>query len=135
MENKYPKLVVGAFIFNDSGELFLRTTPNQDNKYTCVNGKIEWGQTIFETLKNNVKAKTNLDIKEATLIGLTDGLDIPPDSVHLVFADYKVLVNNINDFKTDESREYKWLPLGEWLKMDKNIFGPYIYEIIEKLNS
>ena len=135
METKYPKLVVGAFILNDKGELFLRTTPNQDNKYICINGKIEWGQTILETLRDNVKAKTNLDIKAATLIGLTDGLNIPPDLVNMVFADYKVLVNNINDFKTDEGREYKWLLPSEWLKMNKNIFGLYIYEVIEKLNS
>lgn len=138
MENKYPKLVVGAFILNDKNELFLRTTPSQDNKYTCINGKVEWGKTIEETLRNNVKDKTNLNIKTFELIGLTDGLNIIssdyPEPMHMLFADYVVRATDVSEFKTDESREYKWLLPSEWLKMDKNIFGPYIYEIIQKLD-
>ena len=39
MEKRYPKFVVGAFILNDKGQLFLRTTPSQDNKFTCINQK------------------------------------------------------------------------------------------------
>jgi len=137
MEKKYPKFVVGAFIFNDKGEFFLRTTPSQDNKFTCINGKVEWGKTIEETLRKNVKEKTNLDIKTFELIGLTDGLNISasdnPEPINMIFADYKVTVENQSNFISNDDREYKWLLPNDWLKMDKNSFGPYILEIIEKL--
>jgi hypothetical protein len=138
MDNKYPKFVVGAFIFNNAGELFLRTTPNQANKYTCINGKVEWGKTIAETLAANVKEKTNLEIKSWELIGLTDGLNISNSSdteiVNLIFADYRVSVDDISKFKSDSDRQYQWLVPSAWLNLGEDNFGPYIYEIIKKLN-
>jgi len=135
MEKKYPKFVVGSFIINTKGELFLRTTPSQDNKYTCINEKVLWGESIEDTLTKSVQEKTGLKVESFELIGLTDGLNIPiPDGVtNLIFADYKVLVGNMTDFKTNKDREYKWLLPQEWLDMGENAFGPYIYEVIEKL--
>lgn len=137
MEKKYPKFVVGAFIFDDKGNLFLRTTPSQDNKYTCINAKVEWGNTIEQTLRKNVKEKTNFDVKDFQLIGLTDGLNIIPgkdqEPINMIFADYKVFIKNSEDYKPNEKREYNWLPPIKWLEMEKQKFGPYIYEIIEKL--
>ena len=53
-EKKYPKFIVGSFIINSDGKLFLRATPSQENKYTCINAKVEWGKTIEETLLNSV---------------------------------------------------------------------------------
>ena len=138
MEAKYPKLVAGAFIFNNKGELFLRTTPSQGNRYTCVNGRVEWGETLEETLRKNVEEKTNLRIKSFELIGLTDGLDITspdsPEPIHMVFADYKVAVEDAPRFKSNNSeRKHAWLLPAKWLEMDQQSFGPYIREIIERL--
>ena len=136
-EKKYPKFVVGSFIINSEGKLFLRTTPSQENKYTCINSKLEWGKTIEETLINSVKEKTNREIKNFELIGLTDGLNIPisnsNETTNMVFADYKVFIDNMSEFKQEEEREYQWLTPLEWLKFDDNKFGPYIKEIVQKL--
>ena len=135
-EKKYPKFIVGSFIINSDGKLFLRTTPSQENKYTCVNAKVEWGKTIEETLINSIKEKTNLEIKNFELIGLTDGLNIPiPNSepTNMIFADYKVFIDDISEFKQESEREYQWLTPSEWLKMDDNKFGPFIKQIIHKL--
>ena len=138
MENKkYPKLMVGSFIFNSKNKLFLRTTPNQGDRYTCINAKVEWGKKIEETIVDSVLQKTNLKVENFDLIGLTNGLNLKiPNSeepVHMIFADYKVYVNNIDDFKQESDREYQWLTPEEWLKLDDDKFGPYIKEIIQKL--
>ena len=137
MKIKYPRLVLGAFILNDQGELFLRTTPSQGNKFTCVNGALEWGRTLEKALAKNVRDKTNLEMDSCKLIGLTDGLniDIPGERelVNMVFADYVVTVKNNHKFKSDSDRECKWLLPSEWLKLGKEAFAPYIYEIVEKL--
>ncbi|MFZ2310138.1 MAG: NUDIX domain-containing protein [Patescibacteria group bacterium] len=137
MKIKYPRLVLGAFILNDQGELFLRTTPSQGNKFTCVNGALEWGRTIEKALAKNVRDKTNLELDSCKLISLTDGLNIEisgeRELVNMVFADYIVTVKSNHKFKSDSDRECKWLLPSEWLKMDKEAFAPYIYEIIEKL--
>ena len=136
---KYPKFVVGVFLFNNNGELFLRTTPSQGDKFTCLNNRVEWGNTIEETIRLMTKEKTNLDVDNYELIGLTDGLNIKSsgsqEQIHMVFADYKVIAKNIKNFKSnDESREYKWLTTDGWLKLNQDFFGPYIYEIIQKIN-
>lgn len=137
MKIRYPKFVVGAFIINDQGELFLRTAPSQNNKYTCVNGAVEWGRTIERTLAKNVRDKTNLEMESFKLIGLTDGLNIripgERELSHMIFADYIVYTKNNYKFKSDSDRECKWLLPSDWLKMDEDSFGPYIYEIIKKL--
>lgn len=137
MEKKYPKFVVGSFIFNKNNELFLRATHSQEGKYTCINSKVEWGKTVEETLINSVKKKTNLEVKNFELIGITNGLNIYiPNSeelTNMIFADYKVSVLDLNDFKQEENREYKWLKPEDWLKIGDNKFAPYIKEIIKKL--
>jgi ADP-ribose pyrophosphatase YjhB (NUDIX family) len=136
MEKRYPKFIAGAFIINNKGELFLRTTPSQGNRYTCINGKVEWGDTILQTLEKNIKEKTNLDVESTELIDLVDGLDIPvsdSETANMIFADYKVVVSNTENLDTDTDREYKWLTPEEWLKMDKDQFGPYVRETVEKL--
>lgn len=137
MKIKYPRLVLGAFILNDQGELFLRTTPNQGNKFTCVNGALEWGRTLEKALAKNVREKTNLEMESFKLIGLTDGLNIQVpgerELVNMVFADYIVTTKSNHKFKSDSDRECKWLLPNEWLKMEEEAFAPYIYDIIKKL--
>lgn len=139
MKIKYPKLVVGAFVFNNEGELFLRTTPSQGNKYTCINGAVEWGRTIERTLAKNVREKTNLEMDSFKLIGLTDGLNIEipgeRELVNLVFADYRVTTKSNHKFTSDSDRECKWLLPAQWLKMGEEAFAPYIYDIIKKLTA
>ncbi len=136
-EKKYPKVIVGAFIFNDKGELFLKTSPGQNNKYTCVNGKVEWGESFEDAVKRIIKNKTGLTALEVEFIGATNGLNIKqPDGAedkHMVFLDHKAIVGDFEKLKMEGKREYKWMPVEEWLKIDKSIFGQYIYEIIEKL--
>lgn len=138
MEEKiYPKFVVGSFLLDQDGKLFLRTTPSQGNKYTCINAKVEWGKTIEMTIIESVSEKTNLKVNKFELIGLTDGIDIKmPDgkeSTNMIFADYKVYVENIADFKQNDNREYQWLYPKEWLELEDDKFGPYIKEVVIKL--
>jgi molecular chaperone GrpE (heat shock protein) len=137
-EKKYPKVIVGAFIFNDKDELFLMKGTKWHGKYIVPGGKVEMNETIEDALKREVKEETNLDIEDIKLIGLTDGLGLDKaytkEDNHFVFVDNKAFAKDIKNIKlNDEASEYKWLKLDEWLKKDKAKFGPYIYHILEKL--
>lgn len=136
-EKRFPKFVVGSFLLDRDGKLFLRTTPSQGNKFTCINAKVEWGKTIKETIIESVREKTNLRVEKFELISLTDGINIEmPDGkepVNMIFADYKVFVDDLAAFKQQEDREYRWLDPKEWLKMENDKFGPYIKEVIVNL--
>jgi nucleoside triphosphatase len=55
MKKEYPEPVVGAFIFNDGGEVLLVKSPKWDVEYTIPGGHIELGETIekyLETVKD-----------------------------------------------------------------------------------
>lgn len=137
-EIKYPKVIVGAFIFNDKGELFLMKGAKWHNKYTVPGGKVEMNETMEEALKREVKEEINLDITDIKLIGLTDGLGLEKiytkEDNHFIFVDYKAFVKDAENIKlSDEASDYKWLKLEEWLKKDRSKFAPYIYHILEKL--
>jgi molecular chaperone GrpE len=137
-EKKYPKVIVGAFIFNDKDELFLMKGTKWHGKYIVPGGKVEMNETLEESLKREVKEEINLDIEDIKLIGLTDGLGLQKaytkEDNHFVFVDNKAFAKDIKNIKLNsEASEYKWLKLEEWLKKDKAKFGPYIYHILEKL--
>lgn len=137
-DKKYPRFIVGAFILDHDGKLFLRTSPNIKNRFTCINGKVEWGDTIEQTIKRNVKEKTNLEITDLNLIGLTDGLNIDVPSsepINMIFADYVVRVRDIAEFKSEQDRKFEWLYPAEWLAKGEDAFGPYIYDVIKKISS
>ncbi|MFH2062728.1 MAG: hypothetical protein ABIJ46_01080 [bacterium] len=136
-EEKKPKFLAGAFIFDPAGRLYLRSTPSQNDRFTCINGEIKWGQTIDSIIRENVKKKTNLDVEKLELIGLTDGLDVQGtdgEKIHMIFADYLVKVGKVDRFITDKpERRGEWHTPEEWRAMGQDKFGQYIYEIVEKL--
>ncbi|MFH1822965.1 MAG: nucleotide exchange factor GrpE [Patescibacteria group bacterium] len=138
-EKKYPKVIVGAFIFNDKDELFLTKGVKWHNKYVCPGGRVEVGEKIEETLRREIKEETNLDIEIIKFIGVADGFDVNDKYIkednHLIFLDYKVKAKNAKKIKlNEEAFSYKWLELSEWLKKDINEFAPYTYEVLQKLN-
>lgn len=136
-KEKFPRLVVGSFIFDAIGRLYLRRSPRVEEKFTCINDKVKWGQRVEETLKKSVKKKTNLDIDSIEFVALTDGLGLKDDNgkdLHLIFADYKVSVSDISEFKSnDDTREGQWLSVNDWIELGEKEFGPYIFEILKKL--
>ena len=140
-EKKYPKVVVGSFIVNESGEIFLRQTPSQENKYTCINEKILLGENIDDVIKRSVKEKTNLDVLKIEFVGVTNGnhkdLGENEDGTyrHLVFLDYKVFIEDSKNFKQKDDRKHGWLTPEKWIETKKDQLAPYILEVLEKLNT
>ena len=136
-EKKYPKVVIGAYIFRHDKKLLLVRAPAWNNKFTCVGGKIEMGEKAEDTVKREVKEETNLDLEKLKLIGITDGLELGENSrgyKHLIFIDYKVDVKNTSSMKLNkEGENYEWHVLDEWLAKDEDEFAPSNYEIIKKL--
>ncbi len=135
---KYPKVVVGAFVFNEKEELLLIKAPRWQNKYTCIGGKVELNETLVNTLKREVEEEVNLQITgEAKLISITDGLELEEHNTdlikHLIFIDYIIKVKPGEIILSDEASEYKWLTVDEWLKQDKKILAPYVLSVLEKI--
>ena len=99
---KYPKVIVGVFIFNEKGELFLMKTVQWKNKYTVPGGKVGIGEKLAEAAKREIKEETNLDIYDVKFLNIFDALDIADytlDEEHLIFIDYSAKVKDIKNIK------------------------------------
>jgi len=120
-EKKYPRAIVGAFIFNDKDELFMMRCPQYKGKYTVPGGKIELNETIEKACAREVKEETNITLKDIELMGVTEGLKLDkiytkPEK-HLIFMDCKAKVKDANKIVlNEEGTKYKWLPVSEWLR-------------------
>src|SRR3989344_2281743 len=108
---KYPEPVVGAFIFNSKGELLLIQMPKWQGKYVCPGGHIEWGETIEQALKREVKEE--LGIENLTHIKLLSIWDYIPDGTyhkdkHMIFINMKAKTNTQTVTTNQEASEYRW---------------------------
>jgi len=120
-DKKYPKICTGAFIFNDKGELFLMKAPAWQNTFTPPGGRVEFGESIEEAVKREVKEETNLKIKNLKFLGFQEankmGNEYSKEDRHLILFDYKAEIDWKPEVKlSEEATEYKWLKVEEWLK-------------------
>src|SRR3989339_557833 len=133
-EKKYPRVVVGVFIFNDKDELFLMKAPCWENKYTVPGGKIEYGEKIKDAVEREIREETNMKIENIEFMGVSEGLKLgekyKKDQKHLIFLNYKARARKTDKIKlSDEGVKYRWLKPEEWLQKD---LGEFTREIIEK---
>lgn len=124
-EKKYPRIVVGAFIFNDNDELLIIKAPRWKNKYTVPGGKIEYHEKIENAIKREVKEETNLTISDIEFINVLENVNLgdkyQAKEKHLIFLNYKARTKKIDKMKlNEEGIEYKWLKPEECLKEDLN---------------
>lgn len=125
-EKKYPKIVVGAFIFNNKNELLLVKAPAWHNKYSCPGGKVELGEILEEAIIREVKEETNLDIYDIEFIDLSENAELDKiykkEDNHLIFVNYRAKAKNIEDIKLNsEGIKYEWMQLYKWMDKKEKI--------------
>jgi molecular chaperone GrpE (heat shock protein) len=128
------RVTVGAFIFNDKGELFLVKSPKWQNKYVSPGGGIEYGEEMEECLVREVKEETNMRIDDIEFLGASEGVNLGDEysrgEKHLIFLNFKAFLKGKAEIKLNgEAVKYKWLKPEEWLKKD---LGRFTREVLEK---
>lgn len=118
---KYPKAVVGVFIFNEKDELFLMRSPHFYNKYSTPGGKIEMNEAAAKAAEREVKEETNLKISDIEFVGLFDALNIKKiyksGDNHLLCCIYRAKAKSTDKVVLNsEGTAYKWRKASEWLK-------------------
>lgn len=124
-EKKYPKVVVGAFIFNDHNELFLMKSPKWRDQYICPGGAVELGETLTDAVKREVKEETDMEIERIEFLAVVDGYDVNDgygkDDNHLIFLSYRTQARAADKIKlNEEGTKYKWRKVEDWSR-DKNV--------------
>ncbi len=119
---QYPEPIVGAFIFNTKGELFLMKSHKWSDMYVIPGGHIEIGEYMNDALKREVKEETGLDIYDPTFICFWEFMEGEEfhKKKHMIFFNFSVKTEGKDVTLNDEGEEYLWINPKESLKLPLN---------------
>jgi 8-oxo-dGTP pyrophosphatase MutT (NUDIX family) len=118
-----------AFIINDGKLLLIRKSENapiEPNKWEVPGGRINFGESIEDHIKREVKEEVGIDIEVGEpfdiwtfFIDSSQNADKTQVVVVARFCKPKSLnINFLGHDETDYISEYYWLPVQEVLKYD-----------------
>lgn len=130
-----PRSVIGIWIFDKEGRLFLAKHEKWENKFNIPGGGVESGETLKEAAIRETKEETNMDIEK---IEYLDFLEMPNLgekysglSNHLISFHYKAICGGKCDIELkDGLLECEWLKPEEWLKRDD--LAEHLPDLIKK---
>ncbi len=112
-EKPRPKVGVGILIQNERNEVLLglRNASHGTGEWSFPGGHLEFGETVFETAKREVKEETNLDIEEFDLVSVCDEMRyIKTDNKH--YLNLGVLGKYVGGepkvMEPEKCEEWKW---------------------------
>ncbi len=121
-----PKVGVGVVILNDKNEVLLglRSASHGSGEWSFPGGHMEFGETVFETARREIREETGLDIKEFELISVCDEMRyIRSDNKHYVNLGVLGRYNGgeVRNMEPEKCKEWRWFPLEE---LPENLFEP-----------
>lgn len=112
MENERPRLTVGAMIFNQKGEILLIKSPKWHGKYIFPCGHVEFGETLENATKREIKEETNLevsDVKFLTYLEFINSKEFHKQNLHFVGIQFTCVAVDDSKLKlNEEATEYLW---------------------------
>ncbi len=122
-EQGYPEAIVGILIFNQESKIFLMLSPKWRGKYGLPGGHIEYGETMEEAAKREIKEETGLDIFDIEFLMVQECIFSEEfyKKKHFVFLDYIAKTKDTNVILDGrEGIEYVWTTVDEALKLRLN---------------
>lgn len=113
-----PMVGIGVLILNERGEVLLglRTASHGAGEWALPGGHLEFGETVFQTAKREVKEETDLDIDTFELISVCDEMRyIVSDGKH--YLNLGVVGTYVGGepkaMEPHKCREWRWFPLDQ----------------------
>lgn len=130
-EKRYPEATIGALIFHPDGKLFLMRSHKWQDTYVIPGGHIEFGETMKNAVRREVKEETNLDVYDIQFNMLQDVIN--PElfwkrDKHYIFFDFVCRTDSTDVILNHEAQSYDWFAPKEALKLPLN---PYTRTTIE----
>ncbi|HDQ22814.1 MAG TPA: NUDIX domain-containing protein [Candidatus Uhrbacteria bacterium] len=117
LEQKYPKVGIGVMILNEQNQVLLglRQGSHGAGEWSFPGGHLEFGETVFETAKREVKEETGLNVIPMEIISVADEMRyIATDDKHYlnigVRADYQGGEPKI--MEPDKCTKWGWFDLN-----------------------
>lgn len=117
MVKSYPKVGIGVMIQNKKREVLLglRQGSHGAGEWSFPGGHLEYGETILETAKREVKEETGLKVNEFKLISVADEMRyLKSDGKHYVNIGLKAEYKNGEPKLMEPNRWKEW----RWFSLD-----------------
>jgi mutator protein MutT len=121
---KHPVPAVGAIILKDDKILLVKRGAEPGiGKWSIPGGSMEFGETMEEAVKREVKEETGLDVEVGKLAGVLD-LIVKSDKgiqFHYVLIDYFATAVPGEPVAGTDAAECCWVPLSEIKNYDLTV--------------
>jgi len=113
---KYPKIGIGVMIQNEKGEVLLglRQGSHGAGEWSFPGGHQQFGETMEEAARREVKEETGLEVNEFELISVANEMRyIKSDGKHYVNIGFlgKYMGGEAKIVEPDKWKEWKWISL------------------------
>lgn len=121
---------VGAAIFNNDGRLFLtlrgKKAKNERGKWEIPGGSVEFGETLEDAIKREIKEEYGVEIKIIELLDVCDHL-IPDEHQHWVSPTYicKITKGHPRIIEPEKCDAIGWFTREETVKLPLSIVTKY----------
>jgi nucleoside triphosphatase len=107
----FPEPTVGAFIFNNRGELLLMQSHKWPGRYVVPGGHVELGERLEQAVIREAKEETGLDVREIEFINFQQFIYDPAfwKKRHFIFFDFACKTDDTDVQLNDEAEGFIWV--------------------------
>jgi mutator protein MutT len=90
---RYPELIVGALLANETGEIFVARFSKMEGQYAIPGGHVEYGETVAQALTRELVEETALTPTRFRLLRVGEWIRPPlykDRTHHLIYLDFLV---------------------------------------------
>lgn len=116
----YPEPTVGAFIFNERGELLLLQSHKWPGRYVVPGGHVELGERLEEAVVREAWEETGLNVHDVEFINFQQFIHDPAfwKKRHFIFFDFACKTDELEVKLNEEAEDYVWVEPGRALTME-----------------
>lgn len=122
-----PFVAVGGVIINDDKILLVkRAKPPNKGVWAIPGGKVEFGETVFDAVKREIREETNLEVIPEELLAI---VEIIKEGFHYVILDFICRVSSGELRPSSDALEARFFSLDEIRRLQ---VSPTTLEMLEK---
>lgn len=118
MEKLFPRVTIGAVIFNNENKLLLLKSNKWHGKYIIPCGHVEFGETLQQAVQREVKDETGLSVENIKFIRygeMINSNEFFDKKRHFVSINFQCQAVNKSIKLNSEAQSYVWLTLDQAL--------------------
>ncbi|AWR97014.1 NUDIX domain-containing protein [Acidianus sulfidivorans JP7] len=122
-----PLVAVGGVIIDDNKVLLIkRSKPPNQGDWAIPGGKVEYGESIFDAVKREMKEETNLDVIPVELLAV---VQIIKEGFHYIILDFVCKVNSGELKASSDALDARFFSMEEIRKLQ---VSPTTLDMLEK---